>query len=81
MIDFIFFSYLFDQYHGDIHILLFNKEKWKFPITVKGKYINCTRSVHACISKISYVGHLLIHQHRTLLHDIFLEFRHFEYIC
>ena len=33
------------------------------------------------LSKISYVGHMLMHQYRTLLHDIFLEFMHFEYIC
>ena len=56
MVDFIFFSYLFHQYHGDIHILMFNKEKYKFAImymviilTVQSKCTNYIMSVQTCI--------------------------------
>ena len=96
MVDFIFFLIYFTNYHEVVYILLFNKEKYKFIImykiitlivetnvqTVKEMYKLVFFIKFECfLSKKSYVGHMLMHQHGTLLHDIFLEFRHFEYIC
>ena len=52
MVDLIFFSFFFHQYHGNINILLFNNVKYGFAImskvitlTVQGNCIKFTRVV------------------------------------